>query len=114
MPTGLWPGPQRPGSRRTGEPKGGIDALGGQEFRMAALFGDAAFVHHDETIHGGDGREAVGDGDHRLAGHEARQGLLDRRFGLGIQGRGRFVQHQDRRVLQHHAGDCDALALAAR
>ena len=31
----------------------------------------------------------------------------------GIEGRGRLVEHQDRRILDDHAGDGDALALAA-
>jgi hypothetical protein len=39
--------------------------------------------------------------------------LLDRRLDLGVERRGRLVEHQDRRVLQQHAGDGDALALAA-
>jgi hypothetical protein len=33
---------------------------------------------------------------------------------LGFERRGRLVQHQDRRVLQDHPRDRDALALAAR
>ena len=39
---------------------------------------------------------------------------LDRGLDLGIERGGRLVQHQDRRVLQDHARDGDALALAAR
>ena len=40
--------------------------------------------------------------------------LLDRRLDFRIERRGRLVEDQDRRVLQQHAGDRDALALAAR
>src|SRR4051812_32544740 len=39
---------------------------------------------------------------------------LDKRFGFGIQRRGRLVEDQDRRVLDQGAGDGDALALAYR
>ena len=40
--------------------------------------------------------------------------LLDRGLDLGIERRGRLVEHEDRRVLQKHARDGDALALSAR
>ena len=41
------------------------------------------------------------------------EALLDRRLDLGVERRGRLVEHQDRRVLEQHARDRDALALAA-
>ena len=41
-------------------------------------------------------------------------GQLDARLGLDVQRAGRFVEHEDRRVLQHRAGDRDALAFATR
>ena len=40
--------------------------------------------------------------------------LLDRELDLAVERRGGLVEHQDRRVLQDHARDRDALALAAR
>jgi hypothetical protein len=40
--------------------------------------------------------------------------VLDARFGLDVERAGRLVEHQDRRVLEHGAGDRDALAFAAR
>ena len=55
----------------------------------------------------------MGDGDHGLALHQGRERLLDRRLDLRIERRGRLVEDQDRRVLQDHPGDGDALALAA-
>ena len=54
------------------------------------------------------------DRDHRALFHQPGELLLDRRLDLGIERRGRLVEHQDRRVLQNHAGEGDALALAAR
>ena len=39
---------------------------------------------------------------------------MDRRLDLGIERRRRFVEHQDRRVLQDHPGERDPLALPAR
>ena len=38
---------------------------------------------------------------------------LDRGLDLAVERGGGLVEHQDRRVLQDHAGDGDALALAA-
>ena len=74
---------------------------------------DPALVEHDQPVHLGQRRQAVGDGDHRLALHQREQVFLDRRLDLRIERRGRLVQDQDRRVLEEDAGDRDALALAA-
>src|SRR6185436_15751102 len=57
--------------------------------------------------------KAVSDRDHRLAFHELEQLLLDRELDLAVERRGSFVQYQDRRVLEDHARERDALALAA-
>ena len=70
-------------------------------------------VHHHQPVHGGDGREPVGDGDHGLAGHQPVERLLDRRLDLGVERAGRLVEDEDRRVLEEDAGDRDALPLAA-
>ena len=43
-----------------------------------------------------------------------RSACLDRTLGVGIDRRGGLVEEQDRGVLEHRAGDADALALAAR
>ena len=55
----------------------------------------------------------MGDGNHRFALHQRIQLLLNRRFNLGIQRRGGFIQHQNRGVFEQHPGDGNALALAA-
>ena len=80
---------------------------------MRALFDDAALVEHHQPVHARDGGEPVRDGDHGLAFHQVAEARLDRGLDLGIERRGGLVQHQDRRVLQDHARDGDALALAA-
>ena len=84
-----------------------------QQLVVAALLDDVAVVEHHQPVHAGDGGEPVGDGDHGLAGHQRVEARLDRGLDLAVERRGRLVQHQDRRVLQDHAGDGDALALAA-
>ena len=55
----------------------------------------------------------MGDGDHGAALGEALERLLHRALGLGVEGAGGLVEHQDRRVAQHGARDRDALLLAA-
>src|SRR6185437_1590662 len=92
-------------------PQRGVVAVGAQQLRVRALLDDMAAVEHDETVHLRNGREAVRDGDHRLAAHQGAEALLDRRLDLAVEGGGRLVEHQDRRVLEDHASDGDALAL---
>ena len=46
--------------------------------------------------------------------HQLFEILLDRRLDFRVERRSRFVEHQDRRVLEQHPGNRDALALAAR
>ena len=80
---------------------------------MRAFLDDVALVHDDQPVHRRDGRQPVRDGDHGLAFHQPVEVLLDRRLDLRIERRRRLVEDQDRRVLQHDAGDGDALPLAA-
>ncbi|MNR13843.1 hypothetical protein D3C85_1302730 [compost metagenome] len=54
----------------------------------------------------------MGDGDHGLALHQGFQAFLNRRFDFRVEGRGRFVHDQDRRVLEQYPGDGYPLPLA--
>ena len=55
------------------------------------------------------------DGDGGIVpAQQRRQGLVDQRLRLGVQGRGGFVEDQDIRVLDQGARDGDALLLSAR
>ena len=94
-------------------PELGIEAALGDQLVVRPFLDDAAVVHDDQPVHRRDGRQPVRDGDHGLAFHQPVEVLLDRRLDLRIERRGRLVEDQDRRVLQHDAGDRDALALAA-
>src|SRR5690606_27843162 len=94
-------------------PQLGIQSTPSDQFSMTAIFNDAPLVHHDQPVHFGDGRQAMGDGDDRFALHQLVEVFLDRGFDFGVQRRGSFVENQDRRILEHDAGDGDALALAA-
>src|SRR5688572_1683118 len=84
-----------------------------QQLVVRAAFHDAALLEHHEAVHAGDGREAVGDRDHRLAFHQLEQLLLDCELDLAVERGGGLVEHQDRRVLEDHARERNALALAA-
>ncbi|MND61060.1 hypothetical protein D3C80_523060 [compost metagenome] len=81
---------------------------------MGALLDDVPFIHHDQPVHGRNRRQPVGDGDDGLALHHFIQALLNGHLHFRVQRTGGFVQQQDRRVLQHHPGNGDALALATR
>src|SRR5215470_4711247 len=94
-------------------PERSIMAVRPQQRLVRALLDDAAMVEHNQAVHAGDGREPMRDRDHGLAGHERAEALLDRGLDLAVERGGRLIEHQDRRILQDHACDGDALALAA-
>ena len=81
---------------------------------VCPLLDDAAAVEHDEPVHAADCRQPMRDGDDRAPFHQFGELFLDRRLDLGIERRCRLVEDQDRRVLQDHPGERDALPLAAR
>ena len=69
--------------------------------------------HHDavERRHGG---QAVRHYNGGAAAHQVLERFLHQRLGLTVEGRGRLVEYQNRRVGQDGAGDGHALALTAR
>lgn len=81
---------------------------------MIALLHDAALLHHDDTVHRGNGRQAVGNRQHGLALHHPAQRLLDAGFNLAVQSACRLVQHKDRRVLQEGPRQCNPPPLPTR
>jgi len=99
---------------RLARPQLGIQSPALEQLVVAALLDDAALVHDDEPVHGRDGGEAMGNRDHGLTFHQIEELLLDGGLHLGIERAGGLIQDQDRRVLQEHARDGDALALTAR
>jgi hypothetical protein len=77
-----------------------VVAVGGEQFGVAAALDDAALVHHQDRV----GRSMV---DRRWAitsvvrpAHHAVEGGLDVALGFGVEGRGGFVEDEDRRVLE--------------
>ena len=91
----------------------GIEAVLSQQFFMGSFFDDAAMVDDDDVVGIADRTQAMGDDDGRTAFHEAVQGGLDDFFAFRIEGRRRFIEDEDARVLEDGPGDGDTLALAA-
>ena len=90
-----------------------VDTPGQDQIGMAALFGQAGLVHHNDTVGALDGGETVGDDQGGAAPGQFEQALLDRPLGFGVERGSRFVQDQNRRVLQEHPRNGQALLLAA-
>ena len=61
---------------------------------MAALLGDATALQDDDVVGHAHGGEAVGDEQGRPPGGELAEALVDLVLGLGVQGGGGLVQHQ--------------------
>ena len=85
----------------------------GHEFGVGAAFDDASVFEHQNQVGILDRRDAVGDGDDGLAAVHLLEVLLDFRLGLHIDGRGRIIHNQDRRIIRECAGQRQALFLPA-
>ena len=55
----------------------------------------------------------MGDGHGGTGLHQSLQGILYQALALGVEGRGGFVEDEDRGILQDGTGDADALTLSA-
>ncbi len=89
-----------------------IDALAAEEVAVGALFLDTVRSDDNDAVGVLDRRQAVGDHQRRAAFREFEQRLLDVPLGFGVERRGRFVQNQNRRVLEEHSGDRQTLLLS--
>ena len=92
----------------------GKQAIGRHQLPEGTALDDAAAVKHQDQVGIGNGGETVGDDEGRAALAYAIHRALDSRFGFDVQRTGRFIEDQDRCVLEDCPGDGDALALAAR
>ena len=70
-------------------------------------------VEDEDEVGIGDRGEPVGDDEGGAALPQPIERPLDACLGLDVEGAGRLVEDQDRRILQDGAGDGEALALAA-
>ncbi len=81
---------------------------------MGAFFDDATLVHDHQPVHGRDGGEPMRHRDDGLSFHQRVEIFLNGLLHFEVERAGGLVEHQDRRVLEQHARDGDALALPAR
>ena len=84
-----------------------------QQFGVGSLFDDMAMVHDDDEIGIDDGGETVGDGDDGTVFHQRVKRLLDKMFRSSIESGCRFVENENRWILEQCAGDGETLFLAA-
>ena len=81
---------------------------------MCAAFHDASFVEHTYLVSILDSRQAVGNGYGGACAHQPFERLLHQSFAFGVERRGSLVKNKNVGVLEHGAGNRDALALSAR
>lgn len=81
---------------------------------VGALLHKFAVFQHKDLVGVCHGAEAVGDHHDGFSFHKFCKGFLHEHFVFRIEGRGGFVQQNDRRIFEQGAGDGNALALAAR
>ena len=79
---------------------------------MGAALNDIAVLHHQNLVGIFNGGQAVGHDKARAALHQFLKSILYQYLGTGIDAGRCFVQNQDRRAAQHHAGNTKQLALA--
>ena len=95
-------------------PQRGVAPATGQQRVMRAAFHHLARFQHDDLIGIDNGRQPVGNGQHSAPLAHGPEFGLNVTLGLGIKGRGRFVQQQNRRIAQDRAGDSNPLFLPTR
>src|ERR1700704_6605797 len=87
---------------------------GGEELGVPSGLGDTARVQHDDAVGPLYGGEPMGDHERCTALHESFERLLDVALRFAVEGGGRLVQDQHRRVLEERTRDGEPLPLAAR
>lgn len=88
-------------------------ATGKQRF-LAAFGFDPAALQHDNVVGMLNGGQPVRDDKQRFASGQLRKAPLNLVLVFGVRKGGGFVENDDRRILQNHAGNGDALLFTAR
>ena len=91
----------------------GIGTVAGQQLFTGTLFHDVLCIYHRNAVGVADRGEAVGNHHDGFPLAETVDASLDPLLGDTVQRRSRFIQNQDRRILQKHTRDGDALFLTA-
>ena len=80
---------------------------------MRPRLGDSTVLEHDDAVRVADRRKTVRNGENRTARHHPVQRLLHELFSHRIERARRFVENQDRRILENRPRDRHTLLLAA-
>ncbi len=72
----------------------------GQQFIVFASLSDLPPVEDDDLIGASDRRQTVRDHDHGAVLHQALQGFLNQPLGFRVEVRRRFIQDENRRILE--------------
>jgi len=91
----------------------GIHAVELQQLLLRAVLYHHTVLDDDDFVCIAQGAQTMGDRDDRAARHQSFQGLDDQMLRLGIQGRRRLVENEDRVVPDQRTSDPNALALTA-
>ena len=89
-----------------------IPSIGLEQRFVRAALDDLAALEHEDLIGAANRRKPVRDHERRPATPERAQPVLNLRFALRVQARGRLIQHQDPRIGEDGARDRNALPLA--
>ena len=84
-----------------------------QQSLVRALLDNLAMIHYDNPVHPRDGRKPVCDDQNSFGLHHPNERVLDQRFNLAIKRACGLIQHQDWRIFQDGARQCNTLALPA-
>jgi hypothetical protein len=84
------------------------------QFRVRAGVDQLPVIEDDDPVGALHGGQPMGDDDRRPAAHCRFQRRLHDALAFRVEAAGRFVEQQQRRVLEDRTGDGDALPLAAR
>ena len=79
---------------------------------MRPALNDPPAVEHQDLIRPNDRGKPVRDHDAGAAEHQILQRLLNQPLGRRVDARGRFIQNQDRRILQQRPRNREPLFLA--
>ena len=90
-----------------------VQAVGSNELVVASDLDDASVIEDDDAVGALHGRQPMRNHHRRTSCHGCLQCALHDLLAFGIERAGRFVEQQQRRILQHGTRNRDALALPA-
>ena len=74
-------------------PEAAVEAAALEQLLMRAFFNNPSLIHDDQTIHGRNCAQAMGNCEDGFPFHQAIQALLDGGFDLAVERARRFVQN---------------------